>query len=96
MLWDNLKWVRKTPILTPLFLEGANIEQIRRMVGEQTAEGQSIFAWLMVTAALLLWLNFYRVCVPEEDRKWAVISTSIGVVFNLLVVATVVYFRIIV
>lgn len=77
--------------MTTLLLEGANIGQLRRMWVEQTAEGQSLTAWLLVSAALWLWLNFYRVITP--DQKFAIRCTAFGIVMNALVILTVLYFR---
>jgi hypothetical protein len=85
------KWVEKTPLLTTLLLEGANVGQLHRMWTERTAEGQSLFAWLMVCAALILWANFFRVCAP--DQKWARWASIFGVAMNLSVCLTVTYFR---
>jgi uncharacterized protein with PQ loop repeat len=87
----NHKWVGRTPILTTLLLEAANISQVTRMWTERTAEGQSITAWIMVNLALLLWLNFYLTFTPEQ--KWAIWGTTAGIFLNSLVILSVVYFR---
>lgn len=83
--------ISKTPILTVFFLESANVSQLYRMWSEKTAEGQSLWGWMMVSAALLLWCNFYRVCCPKE--RWALWTTMLGVFMNALVILSVVYFR---
>ena len=89
--WNNPAVVAKTPIVTTLLLETANMGQLIRMWTEWTADGQSLAAWICVNAALFLWLNFYRVCTPEQ--KWAIWATAFGVAMNSLVIASVVVFR---
>jgi hypothetical protein len=88
---SNPKVVSKTPIATVFFLESANVNQIIRMWTEHSAKGQSLIAWLCVSAALILWCNFYRVCCPEQ--KWALRTTLLGVFLNALVILSVIYFR---
>lgn len=88
---SNPRWVSKTPILTVFLLEGANIGQIIRMWTERTAEGQSLTAWISVNLALLLWLNFYRVCCP--DQRWAFWATAVGISMNAGVILSVIWFR---
>lgn len=83
--------VDKTPILTTILLEAANVQQLYRMWTERTAAGQSITAWMSVNIALLLWLNFYLVF--NRDNKYAIWGTTVGVLLNSLVIATVAYFR---
>lgn len=85
------KWVEKTPIVTTLLLESANISQLHRMWTEWTAEGQSIWGWVMVNIALLLWLNFYLVITPKA--KWAIWGTAFGIAMNSAVILTVLWFR---
>lgn len=89
--WNDPKFVSKTPILTVFLLESANVSQLIRMWTEKTAEGQSLWGWMMVSAALFLWCNFYRVCCPKE--KWALWTTMFGIFMNALVILSVVYFR---
>jgi uncharacterized protein with PQ loop repeat len=83
--------VKYTPIVTTVLLEGANCSQMLRMIREHTAEGQSLSAWIMVSAALFLWFNFYRICTP--DQKWAIRMQLAGIGINMCVIATVIYFR---
>lgn len=90
-LWSNPRLVSKTPIATTFLLEGANVGQMVRMWTERTAEGQSLTGWLLVFVALVLWLNFFRVCTPEQ--KWAIRAQALGVGMNALVCLSVVYFR---
>ena len=91
MFWSDPKIVSKTPIITFLLLESANIQQLYRMWTTRTAEGQSLWGWCCVNLALLLFCNFYRVCCPTE--KIAFWSTVIGVVINFMVILTVIRFR---
>lgn len=93
-MWNDKKWVSKTPLLTTFLLEGANVGQIKRMWTEHTAAGQSLVAWMMVWLALVLWFNFYRVITPEE--KFAKYCTLFGVCMNTMVILSVIYFRYIV
>jgi len=85
------KLVDKTPIVTTILLEAANLQQLWRMWTEGTAAGQSITAWVSVNIALLLWWNFYLVF--NRDNKYAIWGTAVGVFLNSLVIATVAYFR---
>lgn len=61
---------------------------------EETAAGQSLWSWMAVGVALVLWCNFYRVCCPNE--KFALRCTLVGCLMNVAVCLTVVYFRYIV
>lgn len=89
--WRDRSVVSKTPIVTVILLENGNLQQVIRMWREGTAEGQSLWGWISVNLALLLWCNFYRVCCPNERTAfWA---TILGVVMNAIVIGTVVYFR---
>jgi hypothetical protein len=86
------KWlVDKTPIVTTLLLEAANLQQLHRMWTEGTAAGQSLTAWISVWFALVLWTNFYLVF--NRDQKWAIRGTALGVFLNTCVILTVIYFR---
>jgi hypothetical protein len=78
-------------LLTTLLLEYANVGQLYRMWTERTAAGQSLWSWLSVGCALVLWCNFYRVCCPRE--RFALWATMFGVGMNLAVVLTVIWFR---
>jgi hypothetical protein len=89
--WNDRRIVGRTPMLTFVLLEGANLGQIKRLWTERTAEGQSLASWLMVFVALLLWFNFYRVITP--DQKWAIRAGALGMALNALVCLSVVYFR---
>jgi hypothetical protein len=85
------KLVDKTPIITTLLLEAANVQQLKRMWTEHTAAGQSITAWVSVNIALWLWVNFYLNFNP--DNKWAIRGTALGIALNTTVILTVAYFR---
>ena len=89
--WNDPTWVSRTPLITVLLLESANVQQVGHMWSCRTAAGQSITAWFCVNIALWLWLNFYRVLTPEQ--KWARRSTAIGIALNSAVILTVAYFR---
>lgn len=91
MIWSDPRWVTKTPIVTTLLLEGANVGQLWRIWTEGTAEGQSLVGWCLVWVALVLWWNFYRVVTP--DQRTALWATAFGVLMNSLVIASVVYWR---
>lgn len=93
-LFEDKRLVAKTPILTTLFLESANLGQIFRMWAHQTADGQSLVGWILVNAALLLWLNFYYEELEEgEGRKWAIWATTAGILLNACVIISVIVFR---
>jgi len=91
MILNNKKIVSYTPPVAIMCLEWANLSQLIRMWTEQTAEGQSLVGWLSVWAALLLWLNFYRVCLPEN--KLAYWGTVVGLATNTAVWLSVIWFR---
>jgi hypothetical protein len=85
-------WVLRTPIISVLLLEAANVQQLVHMWSEWTAAGQSLWGWACVHAALWLWLNFYIVITP--DAKWAIRGTIMGIFLNGAVILTVLFFRI--
>jgi hypothetical protein len=87
--WDDRRVIDATPWATLLLLESANVAQLVRMWSVRSAEGQSVPGWLSVTVALLLWANYYRV----TRQRTALLSTLVGVVMNLLVVSSVLYFQ---
>lgn len=89
--WSNPAVVDKTPIVTTVLLEGANVSQLLRMWSERSALGQSLTGWLSVGFALVLWWNFYRIVTPNAN--WARWATAFGIGMNALVCLTVVYFR---
>lgn len=92
MKWLNDRaLVSKTPFVTTLLLENANVQQLWQMWRTRTAAGQSLWGWMMVGGALWLWCNFYRVICPKE--KAALRCTQLGVLMNLLVILTVIWFR---
>ena len=83
--------VNKTPIVTTFLLEFANVGQLYRMWTQQTAAGQSLWSWMAVSAALVLWLNFYLVF--NRDNKFAIWGTRVGIGLNAAVCLTIVWFR---
>jgi hypothetical protein len=85
------KWVARTPILSVLLLEAANVSQITRMWTERSAEGQSVLGWISVNMALWLWLNFYLTF--NRAQKFAIYGTVLGIAINSLVILSVLYFR---
>lgn len=89
--WNNPAVVAKTPIATVFLLEGANVGQIARMWAAHSALGQNVWSWVLVNAALWLWLNFYRVITPDE--VWASAATALGIALNAGVIASVIWFR---
>lgn len=89
--WSNKAVVAWSPILAGVLIETGGLSQIFRMWSEQSAEGQSLLGWIAVLLALLLWLNFYRVCTPEQKSAFWV--TAVGVLVNLGVIGTVLWFR---
>lgn len=87
----GLKYVKHIPIFTTALLEGANVSQLHRMWTERTSAGQSIGGWALVWLALVFWLIYYNVMLPNEKApKWC---TALGIVINSLVIFTVIYFR---
>jgi uncharacterized membrane protein YbaN (DUF454 family) len=91
-LLDNPRFVSFTPIFAAIIFETASIGQLYQMWSEQSAKGQSLLSWSIITLALLLWLNFYRVKTPDE--KIAIWQTVFAIFTNFLVIGTVLYFKI--
>jgi hypothetical protein len=89
--YSNPKIVSKTPLITFILLEGGNVQQLYRMWSTWTSAGQSLWGWVCVNIALILWCNFYRVCCPNE--KFAFWATVVGVVINACVIFSVAWFR---
>lgn len=88
---SNPRLIDKTPLVSVLLLEIANIQQLWRMWSTSTAEGQSLWGWICVHIALWLWLNFYRVF--NRENRFAIWGTAIGILLNGLVILSVVWFR---
>lgn len=91
MFINNPNIVNKTPIITIFLLEGANVQQIFEMWNKHSSLGQSLWGWVSVGIALVLWANFYRVICPKE--KIAFYSTIFGIVMNICVIISVIYFK---
>lgn len=89
--YRNPALVDKTPVLSVFLLEMANVQQLARMWSEQTAAGQSLWGWVCVNVALLLWLNFYLTF--NRQNRFAIWGTALGVLMNASVILSVVYFR---
>lgn len=92
-MFNNRKLVAKTPIATAILLDGGVVQQIYQMWSERTAEGQSLWGWACINVALWLWLNFYRVMLPPEDRAFAFWATVISILLNFGVIGSIVYWR---
>lgn len=88
---SNKDLVAKSPVLTTFLLEWANVSQLWQMWTQQTARGQSLLAWISVQVALWIWINYYRVLLPEH--KFPRVATLVGCGLNLLVILSVCYFR---
>ena len=89
--WNNPVIVGRSTMMATGLLEVANVSQLIQMWTTWTAAGQSIPGWLCVQGALWIFLNFYRVCVPNE--KFAFWGTVVGICMNNAVILTVLYFR---
>jgi uncharacterized protein with PQ loop repeat len=81
--------VELLPVLSTVLLEWANIGQLIRMWTERTAAGQSLQAWVSVCLALLCFLVYYH----KKGLRVPFWTTIIGVLMNIAVCSTVVYFR---
>ena len=88
---NNARLVALTPIASLVLIEGGAVGQIARMLRERSAVGQSLWSWLAVSAALVLWFNYYRVITPQHLLPR--ITMAIGITLNLCIAATIVYFR---
>jgi uncharacterized protein with PQ loop repeat len=87
------RYVEYTPIITVFLLEYANIGQLWRMWTQHSALGQNVWSWVSVNVALWLWLNYYRVMVPNGLRSWAARATIVGIVLNAAVIGSVGYWQ---
>ena len=85
----DAKVITYSPVIAQLLLEWANVSQLIRMWTERTAAGQSLIAWFSVNAAILLFINYYRV-LKLRVPMWSAVA---GFSFNCAVIVTVVYFR---
>lgn len=83
--------VKYYPIIATVLLDSANLGHILRMVQERSAEGQSAMAYVLIIAALFFWEAFYRIRTPNE--RVAIWTARFGILFNTLVLGTVLYFR---
>jgi hypothetical protein len=88
---SNPAWVGRSTILATGLFAWSYCEQLWRMWSTHTAAGQSIPGWIVMFAALLIFLNFYRVCCPKE--KLAYWGTVAELVLNATVIASVTYLR---
>jgi uncharacterized membrane protein YbaN (DUF454 family) len=88
---NNQRLVSLTPIFASCIFETASAGQIFEMWRQHSALGQSIFSWSIITLALLMWLNFYRVKTPNE--KIAIWMTVFAICTNAIVISTVAYFK---
>lgn len=89
--WSDPSFVKHSPIFSGVVFEYANISQIIRMWTEHTAAGQSLTAWIAVFFGLALYSNFYRVFLPEQVI--ARVINGMGLLANLAVIVSVIWFR---
>ena len=90
-MWNNKKWVARTPLLSTLLVESANAIQLARIWQQGTAQGQSLTAWLCVGLAILVRFNYYRVIMPAQ---WLARScVLVGMVINIALIISVIIFR---
>jgi hypothetical protein len=83
--------VSKTPLAAIPFFCWFSVKQIVQMWSEYTAAGQNLAGWVFLWLALLMFLNFYRVCCPKEKLAfWGTVVEVLVVSGGLLTVA---YFR---
>ena len=92
-IWNDARWVARTPVISVMLLESANVGQLWRMWTVGSSLGQNLWSWVAVQGALWLWLNFYRVLVPKEERRFAFWGTALGIALNGAVCLTVWHFR---
>lgn len=78
-----------TVVLATILLELANIQQLIEVWTKHSSLGHSIGGWLCVNAALLLWINYYRV----KQLKVAMWSTLGGWVLNTSLILSVIYWK---
>lgn len=88
---SNPRFVAKTPLLSFVLIEGGALGQIARMLREGTAAGQNLWSWIAVAVMLCFWFNYYRVMTPKLILPR--FTAGIGVVINLGICATIVFFR---
>ena len=85
-MWNNKKWVARTPLLSTFLVESANLIQLARVWQEGTGRGQSITAWMCIGLALLVRFNYYRVIMPNQ--RLARICVLVGMVINVALIVS--------
>jgi hypothetical protein len=85
------EYARHGPNVAMGLLQIGNLSTLVRMVREQSALGQSVVAWCLYSAMLVLWLWYYHVCTPTA--RPAIVATRVGLTANLILLGAVVYFR---
>ena len=83
--------VSKTPLFAIPLLCWFSVKQTFQMWTEHTAAGQNLAGWVSLWLALLLFLNFYRVCCPTE--RFAFWGTVVEVGIVAMAILPVVYFQ---
>lgn len=83
-MWNNKKWVARTPLLSTLLVESANLIQLARVWREGTGQGQSILAWVCIGLALVVRFNYYRVILPNQ--RLARLCVLVGMVINVALI----------
>ncbi|HLK85410.1 MAG TPA: hypothetical protein VKT27_02810 [Candidatus Binataceae bacterium] len=89
--WNDPKYVSQIPYVTTALFSFGALSQLYRMWAYRTAAGQSLVGWSVVTLALVLFLQFYRVIIPKE--KVAFYSCLGETFLYAAVIASIVYFR---
>lgn len=69
----------------------SDISQIVRMFTEQSAAGQSLWGWISITQALILYAVFFRIETP--DKKLVFWCTMVNGFVVSLIAVTIVFFR---
>lgn len=83
--------IPRIPLVTSFIFATAYVSQVVRMWSERSALGQSVFGWVQVGVALVLFYIYYREMLP--DQKLPRYCTVFEIVLVLGIIGTTIYFR---
>ncbi len=90
-MFNNPKYVSKSPLVSSVMFEAATIGQIWRMTHEHTSAGQNPWAWFAIIIGLGLFVNFYRVCCPTQ--KFALWCAALSALLTTVGLGVVLYYK---
>lgn len=85
------KLIPRIPLVTSFIFATAYVAQVVRMWTERSALGQSVFGWIQVGVALVLFYVYYREMLP--DQKIPQYCTLFEIALVLGIIGTTITFR---